>query len=785
MKAGWEQVGTIGLALILSASGCSYNPSYFPYLLPGGPVVQHHAKPAGRGYFHNYDPKAYKVEISPGDQIQAPLGAAIVLVGTVFDKDGQPRRSRRIEWILEGVGTIVEADESGFYPGRGYKVNNHYAVTYTNYRTHTITRGNDDPADDVVIAPGQTFCVVSSSVPGETIVTAYAPEVFSWSNSRASVRIIWGEGRIQFPPPAVVRWGGEWILTTRFIPTDERDSAAHYRVRYRLLDGPAAELIPRGGSGTAASRSGQGGREAEVYVDAEGQAAVRLIQTQPQPGKNRIAIEIVQLPNVSGGEGQVIARRETTVEWAAPDVGLTVQLPRTAGVEAPFPAKVVLDNTGAVDSQEIDVRVRLSGELSLAWSEPPPRRIEADNTLVFVLPPVPARGRQELQLRLIGKQKGTAQLHVQARSADGLQAVQHKTVELEAGRLHAVLEAPSLVFQGERFQMRLAATNAGAAPIDNATAWIDTDAGLISTSATRPLELTIGRLEPGQTRTLDVSLQAQQTGQWQIRATVTADGQLSVTAPAAMVEVRSARAMVSIQLPPMIYLQQECVAAVTVSNRGELPLTNGLLRLLVPAELGVVTADNGGRVVASGVEWELTELAPSAQRTFSLRLRGERLSERATLTALFLADAGPGRRLASAPLQARTDANIAIIGVPALVLELAAPTGVLPLGQRLSYQIRVKNVGTLAARDVAPRLVLSDHFRLLQGVGPGGSVASNDTPGQIIFPPVAELSPGATAVFRLDVETTRPGTGRIRAEVRAQHLQRPLVEEQPATITAR
>lgn len=137
------------------STGCSYSPGYFPYYLPGGPIVQDHGKPSGPGYFKNFDPKAFKLEVTPNQQVTAPLGASIVLVGTVIDKDGQPRRSRRIEWVVEGPGNIIEVDESGFYPGRGYKVDNKYAVSYTNYFPKTITRGNNDLLDDVVIVPGK------------------------------------------------------------------------------------------------------------------------------------------------------------------------------------------------------------------------------------------------------------------------------------------------------------------------------------------------------------------------------------------------------------------------------------------------------------------------------------------------------------------------------------------------------------------------------------------------------------------------------------------------------
>src|SRR5438067_117050 len=260
----------LAVAALAAGAGCSYNPGYFPYLLPPGHIVQEHAKPRGPGYFRNFDPKACKLEVRPSDQVTAPLGAQVVLLGTVLDQDGQPRRSRRVEWIVDGPGNIVEADESGVYPGRGYKVDNKYAVTYTSYVTKTITRGNDDPKDDVVVAPGQTFVVLSSAVPGETTVPAYAPEVFNWDNGRVVVKICWGDGRFNFPPPAVVRSGGEHTLTTTVTAPGADGAPSGYRVRYRVLDGPPAVLVSRGGSGTGASQSGSGGKDAEAFTDANG-----------------------------------------------------------------------------------------------------------------------------------------------------------------------------------------------------------------------------------------------------------------------------------------------------------------------------------------------------------------------------------------------------------------------------------------------------------------------------------------------------------------------------------
>ncbi len=213
MRSLAHRFGVVVLAFAgLVPCGClgvAQNPSYFPYWLPTGDIIRNHAKPGGIGYFRNFDPKAIEVQATP-TSANNPTRAQVPIIATVVDSEGNPRRKRRIEWVLDGPGSIVEVDESGYTAGRGYKVDNKYAVSYTDYLPHTITRGNDDPRDDFELKPGQSWCVVSSPVEGETTITVYAPEVHDWDKSRAYVKLTWGGGEFRIDP-----------ASKRRAPTDE------------------------------------------------------------------------------------------------------------------------------------------------------------------------------------------------------------------------------------------------------------------------------------------------------------------------------------------------------------------------------------------------------------------------------------------------------------------------------------------------------------------------------------------------------------------------------------
>ena len=230
-------------ALAACASGCfggNSNPSYFPYLLPFGDVIQTHAKPISPGYYANFDPHAVRLEVRPLESTNQ-VRTQYVLIATVYDEKSVPRRDRRVEWMLEGVGNLIEVDESGVTAGRGYKTSPKHAVSYTAINEHSFTRGNNNPADDFVIRPGQTWCVISSAVEGDTHITAYAPGIANWDKGKVFVTCRWVDANWEFPPPASARAGSEYVFTTKIFRHTDQQPLAKYRVRYKILDGPAAD----------------------------------------------------------------------------------------------------------------------------------------------------------------------------------------------------------------------------------------------------------------------------------------------------------------------------------------------------------------------------------------------------------------------------------------------------------------------------------------------------------------------------------------------------------------
>ena len=770
----------------LLPAGCfqAYNPTYFPNWGFQGPIDRTHAKPSGGAYFKNYDPKACRIELTPL-KCDNPTGTQQVLIASVVDADGMPRRSRRVEWMIDGPGYIVEVDESGWYSGRGYKVDNKYAVSFTDYKEHTFTRGSDNPRDNFTIKPGQSWCVVSSAVEGQTTVTAYAPEVFIWENGRTTATLTWGPalpgfgpgagggGGIQFPPPTVSRAGGDVALTTSFTRGRQGDHDLDgLKVRYRVIDGPQAVLLARGAAPTDGSTVlyGKGLPEAEVAADAAGKAPITVRQPAAKPGTTRIAVEVVRTDPDGRGKETVIKSSETRVEWAAADVTLNLSAPRVAALNGEVPLTVLLANAGRADSPPVTVRAVVPEGAEFVAADPPPTTRQ-NRSLSWAADPLTGGQSRPIVLTVRPTLKGNITLVASAETPDGQRAEQKATIPVDAVGLAAVFETAPPAAVGDKLPVTVAVTNTGAVPLAGVTTFLTLDDGLLEDDGAKQPELAVGAIAPGQTKKATARVSAKRAGRFAVRANVTADGGLTARADGAA-EFRRAEVAVAIDGPRRINLGEDASWNVTVTNSGDAPLAGAVVRASLPAGL---TATTTGRQpppgAEDGTELKVGTLAPGERKAVALRATGDSLLGEGTIRVT--AVAGDAR--------ASSQTTVAVVGRAALTVSIPDPPGAIPVGRRATVKVTVRNTGDAAARRVLLTVTGSKELTLYGGTSADRSPARADG-GKMTFAALESLPPGATAVFSVDAGATTPGPARLSAEATADGLDRPVRDEQAAQV---
>ena len=120
---------------------------------------------------------------------------------------------------------------------------------------------------------------------------------------------------------------------------------------------------------------------------------------------------------------------------------------------------------------------------------------------------------------------------------------------------------------------------------------------------------------------------------------------------------------------------------------------------------------------------------------------------------------------------------------PALALELATPPGVVEVGKRARYEIRVKNLGTVSARNIDVVAFTPPELKPFRGSG--AAAGRIDATGRVTFPVVEELQSGQSLTFVIEVDATQAGDARFKATVNAAHLKSPLKEEQSTRVTGK
>ena len=599
------------LAALCCASGCvNQNPSYFPYsFLPFGDITQTHAKPPGAGYYANFDPHAVRLEVRPykenGQDVTNQVRTQHVLIATIYDEKGQPRRNRRVEWMVEGVGHIIEVDESGYFSGRGYKTSNKHAVSYSNHGENRVTRGTTGREDDFMIRPGQTWCVLNSPVEGDTHVTVYAPGIADWQKNKIDVTVRWVDSLWEFPPPAQKPAGTEHTFVTRVFRSTTKQPLANYRVRYRIKDGPAAYFLPDKSQEFIAVSDINGNAEARI-------AQVRLGDQLPPPGVNNVDIEIIRPPDPTtpSGSGIVISRGTSSVEWLAPNVTLNYTGPSVALVNDEVTYTATLQNMGKVMSDGITLNSAVPRGMEFVRANPPPTP-GIQGEMLFTIGSLQPGASSNVNLTFKARELGPTSSVITMRTG-GQTDRKEVVTNIADARLNVTIEGPQRASLGQSVPLKVNVTNQGNVALNNVKLTATLKNGLTDSRNLSQLNLEVKSLNPGQTVTesLDVIPKAKGRGEVQVIATT---GTLSGTANH-FIDVLESAANVKIEGPNKRYVGRNADFVITLNNPGDSPLNNVTVRDQLPPEMEFVNADNNGQSAGREVVWNVGQLGPKETR---------------------------------------------------------------------------------------------------------------------------------------------------------------------------
>lgn len=347
------------VAALGTLAGCRNHPPHAFTWPAGGDIIPTHPKPPEGGYYKNWDPFAVELEVTPLKDIN-PVQTQHIMIATVRDKEGKPLPNRRVEWIIaEGsVGDIVEVDSSGWRASRGYKVDNHFAVSHTNNFSHVLDRGNDDPSDDISLEKGQTWCVITSPIEGETHMTVYAPGIYNWDKHKVFATKYWYDVDVLFPADATNPCNQPHTFQTQVVKHSDGSGLSDYEVTYQIISGNAT--FDNGGTSVAMRTDGTGFASATIRPmgDYLGSADVQINVRRPAD------IQCCK-PAVDIGE-QIV-----TKSWFGSQLSISKSGPTgtvVAGQE--FDYTITVQNVGQGEAQNVVVTDQFPAGIDWVSSSP-------------------------------------------------------------------------------------------------------------------------------------------------------------------------------------------------------------------------------------------------------------------------------------------------------------------------------------------------------------------------------------------------------------------------------
>jgi uncharacterized repeat protein (TIGR01451 family) len=456
------------------------------------------------------------------------------------------------------------------------------------------------------------------------------------------------------------------------------------------------------------------------------------------------------------------------MDWLAPAIVLNLNGPAAAGVGQEIPYTITVTNTGKVETRSMTLTNPIPDTFVYVQSQPP--AVVDGKQLTWTFGRLPPGQAHTAQVVFKSTKVGPVTNIAAVLTEEGLKDTRQLTTTVTAPGIKVTMTGPETGVIGVPINYQVIVSNSGDGPASNVMLNAQYDSSLEAVQNAKTLTLALGTLGPGESKNMPLTLTPRQAGRLTAKVTATADGGLTDSAQHTVL-VQQAQLSLNVFGPPRRYVGDKAQWNIRVTNAGDVPLANVMIRDKLPPELRFESATQGGQPGAGEVLWRLGTLAPREQRIVQVTTIADKLTPAAVKVVEATADPG---------LTAQAQASLVIEGIPALHLEIADDGDPVEVGKTVTYRIEVTNTGSLPAKQVAIQALLPAELRILPGKATGPSQPT--VAGQnISFAPV-DVDAQKMVRYVIQAEGLQPGDVRFRAELRSQALDQPVLREESTTI---
>ncbi len=326
---------------------------------------------------------------------------------------------------------------------------------------------------------------------------------------------------------------------------------------------------------------------------------------------------------------------------------------------------------------------------------------------------------------------------------------------------------PETAQLGSEVTYTIVVSNSGSAVAQGVVVTDTVPQGLSHSSGQRELSVTVGDLGPGQSKSIPITLRADQRGKFCNGAVAASSNAGRVSAEACTTVVQPGVKIVKTALEKEVLINRVASYTIVVSNTGDVPLTGVVVTDRVAAET-TITAAEGGTASGNVAQWQVGELKPGEEKTLGLKVMSRnpgRFCNTATVTT-------------AQGLQDSSEACTEWIGVTGVLVEVVDDPDPIQVGETTTFTIRVTNQGS--SRDIEDVNVKSVFEEQMDPTtASGGGVVEGKT---VTWPTVARLAPKQSITYTVVGKAVKAGDHRMQTQVTTRDRTTPIVELESTTV---
>ncbi|MEZ6019516.1 MAG: hypothetical protein R3F17_05260 [Planctomycetota bacterium] len=233
-------------------------------------------------------------------------------------------------------------------------------------------------------------------------------------------------------------------------------------------------------------------------------------------------------------------------------------------------------------------------------------------------------------------------------------------------------------------------------------------------------------------------------------------------ASAAAIRVEDTRIEILADGPSKFFLGSPGKIEYTVKNVGQTVAKDVKVSQPMPKGMEMVRSSIPAEMADGVATWNLGDLAAGESKSMTVHLMP---SETGSMELLAMAKASKGGEV-------QASLTAALEGLAALHFAVEDLQDPVPVGESVTYNVKVHNQGTAAGNHIAVEITLDEGMQLVRAAGPTNGRAEGN---KIVFSALDTLEPDATATWRLVIQSSQAGDRRLKASLTSDRLQRPVV----------